>query len=64
MKKNIKCPICEQYTFEHENDFDDCPICGWENDGVQMDDYDYWGGANQMSVNQARKAYKEGKQVL
>ena len=35
----------------------------WANDPVQRDDYDYWGGANDLSVNQAREAYKAGKKV-
>lgn len=60
----VKCPVCGKYEFEEDGDFDICPICGWENDGVQNDDHDYTGGANKMSVNQARKAYKEGRAVL
>lgn len=59
----IKCPVCGKYKFEEENDFDICPYCMWENDGVQYDDPDYAGGANQMSLNEARKAYKEGREV-
>ena len=60
----VKCPVCEKYDFRDENDFEICPLCGWENDGVQADDYDYWGGANEMSVNQAREAYKRGDKVI
>ena len=48
----IKCPICHESEFERENDFDVCDICEWENDGVQMDDPDYAGGANYISLNQ------------
>ena len=55
--KNI-CPVCEESIFEEDNDFDICPICGWENDGVQRNDHNYWGGANDLSVNEARIYYK------
>ncbi len=51
------CPVCEGYYFEFNNDFDICPICGWENDGVQRDKKDYWGGANSISVNEAKVIY-------
>ncbi len=56
-KKNIKCPVCGKYTFDRENDFDICDTCGWENDGVQYSDHNYAGGANDLSVNEARIEY-------
>ena len=54
MKQNVLCPVCERHVFEWENDFDICPFCGWENDGVQGGDHDYWGGANDLTVNQSK----------
>lgn len=60
----IKCPICGQYEFEQENNFDICPICNWENDGVQMDDPDEPECANKMSLNQAKKAWQNGEKVM
>jgi hypothetical protein len=54
MKQNVQCPVCGQHTFEWENDFDICPVCGWENDGVQGADPDYWDGANDLSVNDSK----------
>ncbi|MCL2420837.1 MAG: hypothetical protein FWD03_03190 [Defluviitaleaceae bacterium] len=50
----IKCPVCNEYDFEEDNDFDTCDICGWENDGVQYDDPDYRGGANPDSLNECK----------
>lgn len=55
-RENI-CPVCEIHFFEDSNDFDICPVCGWENDGVQRGNYDYWGGANSLSVNASKKVY-------
>jgi hypothetical protein len=54
----IKCPICGKYDFAEEDDYDICTICGWENDGLQMSQHDYAGGANWLSVNQARENYR------
>ena len=37
-----------------------CFKCGQEKDRVQEDKPDYEGGANKMSLNQAKEAYKNG----
>ena len=57
------CPVCGKHKFKEQNSYEICPICNWEDDGVQVDDPDYAGGANQMSLNQARQAYKEDRKV-
>ena len=41
-----------------------CNNCGWENDEIQNDKPNYSGGANKMSLNEAKKAYKKGKKVV
>lgn len=56
----IKCPVCGKYEFKGENDYDVCPVCGWENDVVQLEDPDYDGGANDISLNEARRRWAEG----
>jgi len=53
----ISCPVCNMYDFEEDNDFDVCDVCGWENDGVQLDDPYYRGGANRCSLNEAKNAW-------
>lgn len=59
-EKKIPCPCCGK-TMVAEHDI--CEVCLWQNDYVQLDDPDFSGGANEMSLNEARKAYKEGKEV-
>jgi hypothetical protein len=63
MNNNVnkgKCPCCGYFTLEElrENSFETCPVCYWENDGVQLDDPNYGGGANTVSLNEARENYK------
>lgn len=55
--KDTICPVCEEFSFESSGDYDICPICRWENDGIQRDQKDYWGGANTLSVNEAKAVY-------
>lgn len=64
MQKN-KCPCCGSLEIPvgEEGLYYICSVCGWENDEIQKDNPNYKGGANQMSLNEAKKAYKEGKKV-
>ena len=50
------CPVCGQYSFTEPHDI--CPVCGWEDDKVQLRDPDFAGGANEMSLNEARESYR------
>jgi hypothetical protein len=36
-----------------------CPVCYWEDDGVQFADPDYVGGANLESLNQAKANFRQ-----
>jgi hypothetical protein len=57
------CPVCGASCIGEFPEFDVCK-CGWEDDHIQRDDPGYWGGANKMSLNQAREAYAKGEKVI
>ena len=61
MNNKYQCPCCCYYTFDEPlgNTFADCPVCFWKDDGVQLNDPNYEGGANNMSLNQARENFKK-----
>ena len=61
MAAKHKCPVCGEYEFDEEDSYDICEVCGWEDDGFQERHPDYEGGANHMSLNQAKEAYSEKK---
>ena len=44
-------------------EYDICGVCSWENDPIQLNNPDFQGGANQMSLNEAKRAYREGRKV-
>lgn len=58
---NYKCPCCGFYTFEEEPDgtYYICPVCFWEDDPIQLQYETYEGGANHISLKEARKNYIE-----
>ena len=53
------CPCCGYLTLEEEppGTFDICPVCHWEDDNVQFDDPSREGGANRVSLTDARRNY-------
>jgi hypothetical protein len=57
------CPVCKKHYFECFADYDVCPVCGWSNDVVQRDKPDLKNCGNDMSLNEAREAYKNGKPI-
>ena len=54
------CPCCGK---EKVREYDICSICSWENDPIQEEHPDLRGGANIMSLNEARRAYKNGSEI-
>lgn len=57
------CPVCGKFIFDEEGSYDFCEVCNWCDDPLQEKYPDFPGGANDMSLNQARKAYKEGRHI-
>ena len=56
----IKYPVCGRSNVE---EYDICPVCNWENDPVQLLHPSTSRGANQMTLEEARKAYSSGQKV-
>ena len=58
-----QCACCLNYVFDELGSYDFCPICGWQDESLQNEYMDYGGGANEMSIRQARAAFKAGKPI-
>ena len=57
--QKYRCSCCGFNTLDSvPGNFDICPVCYWEDDNIQRDDPNYRGGANDMSLNEARQNYK------
>jgi Cysteine-rich CPCC len=56
---SFPCPCCGYLTFDEEpcGGFEICPVCYWEDDYVQNNDPIYKGGANGISLNDAKLNY-------
>ena len=54
----FQCPCCGCYTLEEGGGrYEICEVCGWEDDPAQLRDPDLAGGANDVSLNEARENY-------
>jgi hypothetical protein len=58
--ERFECPCCGNLTLEEPapGTWLICDICHWEDDPIQFDDIDCEGGANRVSLRQARKFYR------
>ncbi|PLR23069.1 hypothetical protein PZBJ_13210 [Pantoea endophytica] len=64
MNNEFPCPCCGERTIDNLGDYEICSVCKWEDDPIQSKEPDFSGGANKMSLNEAKKAYQEGRQIL
>jgi hypothetical protein len=53
------CPCCGYLTLAGKppGTYEVCPVCLWEDDDVQSRDPSFSGGANKMSLTQARSNF-------
>lgn len=59
--KNMKyvCKCCGNAAMDSADEYDICPVCFWERDFYQESEPDAAGGANKVSLNEAKKNYAE-----
>lgn len=54
------CPCCGHLVFaDAPGSYDICPVCFWEDDGVQLRWTDYAGGANRPSLIESQGSYAQ-----
>jgi hypothetical protein len=63
MQYDRKCACCGNALSPELKFFDICQVCYWQDDPIQNDDPDYDGGANYISLNQAKQALAAGQSI-
>ncbi|MGD9816695.1 MAG: CPCC family cysteine-rich protein [Hyphomonadaceae bacterium] len=59
MSARRACLCCGHPTISSRSaDYQICPECRWEDDPISYDQPDFVGGANGVSLNQARAKYR------
>ena len=49
-----QCPCCDYISLPERYNYLICPICFWEDDGVDVDDVDAHSGPNHMTLREGR----------
>ena len=65
--ERYKCKCCGYFTMKdepldpakHPGTFEICPVCFWEDDSLQFLNPDYSGGANAVSLREAKQNFKK-----
>ena len=55
-------PVCKKHEFTEP--YEDCVVCGWCNDTIQEAEPNWRKCGNFMSLNEAKEAYKNGKDIF
>ncbi|MBX9736188.1 MAG: hypothetical protein K2X32_04615 [Phycisphaerales bacterium] len=55
------CPCCGSLVISSPGEFEICDICWWEDDPVQAANPDAAGGANELSLNEARMRWRASR---
>ncbi len=50
----FQCPCCDYYTLAARGRHAVCPVCFWEDDGIDLDDLDGISSANHIPLRKAR----------
>lgn len=60
MKDNMikkQCPCCDYFTLDSRNDYEICPICFWEDDGLEINNLDEISLPNRITLKQWRENF-------
>jgi len=53
-----QCPCCDYFTLSLRGQYDICPVCFWEDNGIDIDHQDQVSGSNHLPLCQARDNFR------
>ena len=54
-----QCPCCDYISLSERGQYLICPICFWEDEGLDIDTPDEYSGPNHGTLRKARKNFEE-----
>jgi hypothetical protein len=55
----FQCPCCDFFTLDARGEYDICPICFWEDDGIDIDRPDSHSGPNHKTLREGRHNFQQ-----
>ena len=55
----FQCSCCDYFTLEERGGYEVCPICFWEDDGMDIDEADTHSGPNHITLREGRQNFKK-----
>jgi hypothetical protein len=55
----FQCPCCDYFTLPARGEYDICPVCFWEDDGIDLDRPDMHSGPNHMTLREGRHNFRQ-----
>lgn len=52
-----QCPCGDYFTLDERGGYDICPVCFWEDDGLDVDKPDAHSGPNHITLREARRNF-------
>lgn len=52
-----QCPCCDYFALDSRGEYEICPVCFWEDDGVDIQSPDAYSGPNHMTLRQGRRNF-------
>ena len=56
-KPKYQCPCCDYISLPERGNYLICPICFWEDDGIDIDKPDIHSGPNRMTLREGRNNF-------
>lgn len=55
----LQCPCCDYFTLGEKGGYGICPICFWEDDGIDLEDLDAHSGPNHITLREGRLNFEK-----
>ncbi len=55
----LQCPCCDYFSLGERGGYEICPICFWEDDGIDLGNIDEHSGPNHISLRQGRQNFEQ-----
>lgn len=55
----LQCPCCDYFTLGERGEYQICPICFWEDDGVDITNLDEQSWSNHITLREGRSNFKK-----